>query len=288
VDAESGVRSALRSEAEQRTSLDTIQINRHNEETLRFQKLGRNRFCGKCTITGERDGKRYFIRLNCRNWDCSYCGQRKAKRYKRAIRQLAETARLTRFLTLTLDPAKIDTDPTRYLRKVFNKFREYLRREFGGPIKYIAVLEFQQNGNPHLHVLLDRFIRWQWIRKSWSALGGGTMVDIRLVDVHRVSRYLSKYLTKELLMSAPKRSRRVTLCRALHLFEKKPQETQWRLARVSVFFFYWLHDREVVELQRDEDQVLEMFAIAANGTVINVTLEVWECGLCLVCFVVMN
>jgi hypothetical protein len=36
------------------------------------------------------------------------------------------------------------------------------------------------------------------------------MVDIKLVDVHRVSHYLSKYLTKDLLLSAPSRCRRVT------------------------------------------------------------------------------
>jgi hypothetical protein len=44
-------------------------------------------------------------------------------------------------------------------------------------------------------------------------VGGGRIVDIRLVDMHRISRYLSKYLTKELLLSAPKRSRRVTVSR---------------------------------------------------------------------------
>ena len=42
------------------------------------------------------------------------------------------------------------------------------------------------------------------------------MVDIRYVDVHRVSRYLSKYLTKELLMSASLRSRRVTTSRGMN------------------------------------------------------------------------
>jgi hypothetical protein len=255
-------RAELRSEAEQHTSLDEIEINRHTQ-TLDFQKLGRNRFCGKWTIFGDKDGKRSFIRLNCRQWDCIYCGPRKAKRYKRAIRALAEQQHLTRFLTLTLDPSKIDSEAVRFLRKVFNKFREYLRRKYRGPIKYIAVLEFQKSGVPHLHVLLDRFIPWAWIRESWSALGGGDIVDIRYVDVHRVSRYLSKYLTKDLLLSAPKRSRRVTLCRAFHLFEKSPKEMEYHLLRVSVFALFWLHESRIVEMQFDEEQVLKMFATSA-------------------------
>ena len=134
------------------------------------------------------------------------------------IGQLAEREQLTRFLTLTLDPAAIRGDSVRYLRKVFNKFRLYLRRKYSSSIKYIAVLEFHQSGIAHLHVLVDRFIPWDWIRQSWSALGGGQVVFIKYVDVHRISRYLSKYLTKELLLSAPMRSRRVTTSRSLHLY----------------------------------------------------------------------
>ena len=68
-----------------------------------------------------------------------------------------------------------------------------------------------QNGTPHLHILIDRFIEQQWIKTTWQQIGGGMHVDIRRVDVHRVSRYVSKYLTKELLTSAPERSRRVGL-----------------------------------------------------------------------------
>jgi hypothetical protein len=102
-------------------------------------------------------------------------------------------------------------------------------------IKYIAILEFQKNGNPHLHVLVDRFIPHGWIKASWDALGGGRIGDIRLVDIHRISHYLSKYLTKELLLSAPERSRRVTTSRSIHLLEKKVNEVRWRLVPSSIF-----------------------------------------------------
>jgi hypothetical protein len=178
------------------------------------------------------------------------------------IGQLAEKEELTRFLTLTLDPEKIEGDSVRYLRGVFNKFRLYLRRKFGRPIDYIAVLEFHKSGIAHLHVLLNCFIEQQWIKQSWSALGGGHIVDIRYVDVHRIARYVSKYLTKELLLSAPLRSRRITTSRSLHLLQKQISDVKWTLFKVSIFFFYFCHSNEARELALDADGFLESFCIA--------------------------
>jgi len=173
---------------------------------------------------------------------------------------LAEQEHLTRFLTLTLDPKKIQGNSVSYLRGVFNKFRLYLRRKFGSPIKYIAVLEFQQSGIAHLHVLVDRFIPQNWISESWSALGGGNIVDIRYVDVHRIARYVSKYLTKELLLSAPKRSRRVTTSRSLHLLPKKDSNGSWELFKVSIFHLFSRLSDLARDVQVDEDGVLESFS----------------------------
>ena len=61
------------------------------------------------------------------------------------------------FLTLTLDPSKLQfTDDPKcavpHLRRVWSKFREYLRREFGVAPSFIVVLEFTKAGVPHLHV----------------------------------------------------------------------------------------------------------------------------------------
>jgi hypothetical protein len=147
-----------------------------------------------------------------------------------------------------------------YLRGVFNKFRTYLGRKFGVPIKYIAVLEFHASGIAHLHLLVDRFIPWDWIKQSWSALGGGEIVFIKYVDVHRISRYLSKYLTKELLLSAPKRCHRVTTSRSLHLLEKKNADTVWQLLKVSIFHLYSRLYLLAEEIQLDEDGMLQSFS----------------------------
>ena len=252
----------LRSEATQRSSLlDELQNNRNIGVPESFQALGRNRNCGIWTIFGSDGVRQRYLRLNCKTWGCPHCGPKKAKRYKYLISQLAEREQLTRFLTLTLDPALIEGDSVRYLRGVFNKFRLYLRRKYGAPVKYIAVLEFHKSGIAHLHLLVDRFIPWDWIRQSWSALGGGQIVFIKYVDVHRISRYLSKYLTKELLLSAPTRSRRVTTSRSLRLIEKKDSEYEWWLFKVSIFHLYSRLSSAASAIRLDEDGYLESFEL---------------------------
>jgi hypothetical protein len=273
--------ASLRGEAEQRrTSLDSKETNRYTHGLAELNKQGRKRYCGTKTLKGIAADSTVsrFIRLDCKTWGCAHCGPKRAKRYKAAIRAVAEREQLNKFLTLTLDPAKIKGSPVRYLRRVFNKFRVYLLRKYGKSIKYIAVLEFQKNGNPHLHVLVDRFIRQRWISGVWSALGGGKIVDIKFVDVHRVSRYLSKYLTKELLLSAPPRSRRVTSSRGIHLLEKRVSEISWRLLQLSIFHLFSIHQSVAQHVVCDETGLLFQFSVQIESPdsllIITLTLEI--------------
>ena len=82
---------------------------------------------------------------------------------------------LSRLMTLTLDLRKCaeGEDLVARIRDVWRKFRVYLKRKHGQPVKYIAVVERQKSGVPHLHVLVDRFIPQKWISSAWSRLGGG-------------------------------------------------------------------------------------------------------------------
>lgn len=243
------------------TLLNQIQVNRNKE-------LGRGRHCGRFTVRGTSPltGATQFHRVNCKCWKCSFCGPKKAKRYKHAIRQVAATLQLRRFLTLTLDPKKIDGDPVRYLNRLFAMLRVYLRRRYGEAPQYIRILEFQKNGNPHFHILIDRFVPREWIKAAWVGIGGGYMVDIRQVDVHDVARYVSRYVTKELLLSpAPSRCRRVTTSREIKLFEKPRTECQWELLRATISLLYEIYARNVaVTVVNDEDGILASFTIAGK------------------------
>jgi hypothetical protein len=163
----------------------------------------------------------------------------------------------------------------RYLRTVFNKFREYLRRKYGVPPDYICVREFTRRGIPHLHVLFDRYIEHAWISKTWDSIGGGRIVFIEQVTVRHVARYLSKYLTKELLLSAPKGTRRITTSRTIKLFPKFNSGISWELLQESIWhllenfraaeFGRQLDLFRFIVMQFDEEQFLRAFELAEDG-----------------------
>ncbi len=244
-------------EAARVSSLDPIRTNRN-------RPTEKKSYCGVFTLVGQSltGPETQFQRLNCKSWGCSYCGPRRAKRYKHAIRTIAEELNLQRFITLTLDPEKIEGDSVVYLRETFNKLRTYLRRKLRCAPKYIAVLEFHENGKPHLHVLIDRFVEQAWLSAAWEAVGGGRIVDIRFVDLHRISHYLAKYLTVDLLLSAPKGVRRVTCSRGIVLLQKSATNHTWRLLRTNIAHLYSRLFLVVVQLQFDEDSLLCGFIVS--------------------------
>jgi hypothetical protein len=240
------------------SSLDPVRSNRN-------RPTKRKPYCGNLTLAGrsQTGQETQFQRLNCKTWGCSHCGPRRARRYKHSIRRVAEDLKLQRFITLTLDPSRIEGDPVVYLRETFNKLRTYLRRKYGCAPKYIAVLEFHDNGKPHLHVLVDRFIEQAWLSAAWESVGGGRIVDIRFVDLHRVSHYLAKYLTVDLLLPAPKGVRRITCSRGIVLVQKSSNGQSWKLLRTTIAYLssrlFLLANR----LQYDEDGLLSSF-VASN------------------------
>lgn len=216
------------------SALESDLLEKFGEFTDSHSKRGRKKGCGAWTVRGTAfDSKQQkFIRLNCKCWECRYCGPRRAKRCKRAIAAWAEKLQLNRFVTLTLDPKKLNgEDSTKYLNRTFAKLRSVLHRKYGKALSYIRVLEYQQNGNAHFHLLLNQFIDIEWLRAEWQAVGGGWNVWIKMITIRRIVGYVSKYLSKGLLMSAPKGSRRVTTSRNIRLFEKPKKDAIWELLK---------------------------------------------------------
>jgi hypothetical protein len=265
--------TVLAREARLPSSLDKKTNNRNTEADLTVQPVGRGKHCGRFSIKGWDSRKNTFCyrRVNCGSWSCSYCGPRKAKRAKRAIRELAETLGLYYFLTLTVDPSHLreGEDAIKHLQACFDKFRTYLRRKFGMAPVYIRVVEFTRNGLPHYHILIDRYIEQQWISQTWNQLGGGKIVWIKRARIQKIAHYLAKYLTKELLLSAPKGTRRITTARAVRLFPKFQSEIDWELLRSSIWFLLRRFSQttfEVHGIEMDEENYLRAFSIPVLDT----------------------
>lgn len=81
---------------------------------------------------------------------------RRAERKLESILQALGSLGVGVFLTLTLDPKTYSSieEAKRRLQESWDKFnRDYLKRKFPHA-RYVRVLEFQNSGNPHLHVLI--------------------------------------------------------------------------------------------------------------------------------------
>jgi len=267
-------------EAPLSSSLVYLSNNRNTLiDSLLQRPIGRGKWCGHFTIRGRdpQTGKTQYRRVNCGCWTCSYCGPRLAKLAKWAIRRWAEELQLSRFLTLTLDPSKLSEVQydIRYLRWVFNKFRVYLSRRYGEAPKYIAVVELHRSGVPHLHILIDRYIEQAWISNVWDRLGGGRIVHIKRVGLYNAARYVSKYLTKQMLLSAPKGTRRITTARSVRLFEKRQPTIAWELLKQSIWVFLEIYQHsapdkqlglfQVIDIEKDEHGFLRAFAVFAQN-----------------------
>lgn len=204
--------------------------------------------CGNFSLVGPlkgKPGKFGYMCLFCGSYRCNRCRNPKLKRVRTEIARIASERKLNKMATLTLDPKRLTkrdrarTD--RYLRNCWRKMRVSLGRKFGESVDYVGILEFQKNGTAHLHLLVSRFIEQGWLSDAWEAVGGGQIVDIRSVDIHRVTAYLSVYLAgdkvKHTLKFLAVRARIFTTSRSIRLWPKKEKRGWWlRRTNLETFF----------------------------------------------------
>ena len=206
--------------------------------------------CGNFSVVGPVKGKPGafgYKSLFCKSYRCNRCRNPKLKDVRSAISRIASERKLNKMATLTLDPKRVpkgDRKRTdRYIRECWRKMRVLLTRLNGGKsIDFVGVLEFQKNGNAHLHVLIGRYIAYKWLSLAWQSIGGGKIVDIRPVDIHRVSAYLSVYLTGDKVVQTlnllPIRARIFTTSRSIRLWPKKEKRSSSWLRREGIETFY--------------------------------------------------
>ena len=185
------------------------------------------KFCGVhktmwLTVDQNNIKKVNFSPMTCNSWTCPVCSIKKAVKIRHLFRKIILLNDFQYFLTLTLDPKKIpkkyQKDTHAYITKLFNhflttikrkKFKYYSKKKRKyfvlnlkkqeEKLKYIWVIEFQKNGNAHLHILLNQFLPIIVIRLIWTKVGGGIIMRIeRVQSPIGISKYLTSYITKGL------------------------------------------------------------------------------------------
>jgi hypothetical protein len=222
--------------------------------------------CGAWTIAGELEGQTRFYRLGCKAWDCPICGPKRAFRLRFGVAEAATTHNLVRLMTLTLDPRKCSAAKSpHYIKQAWRKMRVYLARKHNCTIQFIAILEFQKNGYAHLHVLVDRYLDQRWLKSAWQRVGGGSIVDIRMVEMQHVAAYLSKYMTKEMLLSKKYgKIRRYSTSRGIKLFPKK-EDGVWWLIKQNIEAQLRLRNKEATDIKIDRNNLLTSFSVPEIG-----------------------
>ncbi|MBA7552682.1 hypothetical protein ES705_45252 [subsurface metagenome] len=217
-------------------------------------KVDRPHPCGCWSYLNSSTGQ--VVPFHCKRWRCPHCGRINRRLLLKALGREAVAHSLQRFVTLTL-PSQIGLSPEAevYLLKVWAKFRVYLERRFGRRPVYLWVKE-RKNGRLHLHCLVDRYIPQRWLSSAWERLGGGRVVDIRFVDLHRVTGYLTKYLTKEFYdgVSGRHYGSAQTVC--LVLRPKKKGKSDWAVYRRQC-----RHYSNTPRLNPEVDQTLSCLAV---------------------------
>ena len=173
--------------------------------------------------------------FRCNSWDCYCCAHRmRCNLVEELDRLVEERPQLRRLLTLTLDP---ETAPNgqeeqhSYLTERFNALRTEIKDRYPG-MSYVWIRGEGDGGNPHLHLLVDRYLPQSLLSKTARRVGLGHVVDIRRVNARNAARYLTKYLTKGAFHDLPKGARRYGSSADITLAvrgSKEEPEQDWKL-----------------------------------------------------------
>ena len=144
--------------------------------------------------------------FRCDSWDCYCCAHRVRMNLIEELERLVEERpELRRFLTLTVDTDAPGSkaEKHRYITERFNALRTEINDRYPG-LSYVWIRhEGDENGRPHLHLLVDRYLPQSMLSRLSKRVGLGEVVDIRRVNARNAAHYLTSYLGKGALASLP-------------------------------------------------------------------------------------
>ncbi len=159
------------------------------------------------TDTGE------LINVRCNTYACEYCGKKMRQRLYSAIHGYIREWQYIRMWTFTVKSAVFRNNAdvgNKLISKIWHTFITYCRRsselsDVSRNFNYIKLLEFHQSGLPHLHVIVDRYLRWNVIQSLWEkAIRRYTDLSCHVghcsvtfgTNAKGAARYVAKYVTK--------------------------------------------------------------------------------------------
>ena len=146
-------------------------------------------------------GKKGFVRENLN--DCKL--ENSLSRTKSAVLELALCNHWDWFVTLTLDPAKFDRFDLPLWRAKFSQWVRNFNRLHNTHIAYLLIPERHKDGAWHMHGLLSGlpdsvlmvneygYMDWPAYARKFGYISMG-----RVRDRERVSKYITKYVTKDM------------------------------------------------------------------------------------------
>jgi len=154
-----------------------------------------------------------IIKATCKSWDCPVCGKIKLARLRSGYQHAAVNFRLQTMITLTLPS---DWKKTQ-IKSAWALFRRKIHHKFGRAFDFLATVELQKRGAPHLHVLVSFWIDKDELQRLWWDCGGG-LTWINRVDIQHVVGYVTKHFTKQSMdFSSKIFGRRVMTSRSIKL-----------------------------------------------------------------------
>lgn len=153
--------------------------------------------CSEALLINQATYEGHASLLRCKRWSCELCNPYNHRRIKRAARE----GQPTTFLTLTVNPARYETqdEAARDLKNAWLNLRRRMQKSFAmDRPPFIAIFERTKQGWPHLHILMRcRFISQRWFSAAMNELIGAPIVDVRFIqDTGRVAAYVAKYISK--------------------------------------------------------------------------------------------
>lgn len=187
-----------------------------------------------------------LIKVSCKAYKCPECGPRKKFKLQKAIEKYVKSWDRIRMFTFTFSSNIFSglnmEEKLKLASKIWKTFRDSIRKShvlthFEKNFQYIKTIELQENGSPHFHALVDRFIFHSRIDKIWkSAIRQntdykGTLGSVNIQGGIRkgdAGKYITKYVTKQLIDIESKYNfRRWSKSGTVTIFEKREKIGDW-------------------------------------------------------------